>query len=64
MVDLLFVQPVITTRQVETALGINFVSAQRLIDQLIQASMLSEITGGRRNRVYRADEILAILESV
>ena len=63
VVDLLFAQPVITTRQVETALETNFLGAQRLIDQLVQAGMLREITGGRRNRVYRADEILAILES-
>ncbi len=64
VVDLLFAQPVITTRQVETALETNFLGAQRLIDQLIQAGLLREITGGRRNRVYRADEILKILESV
>ena len=63
VVDLLFAQPVITTRQVETALETNFLGAQRLIDQLVQAGMLREITGGRRNRVYRADEILKILES-
>jgi Fic family protein len=63
VVDLLFAQPVITTRQVETALEINFLGAQRLIDQLIQAGLLREITGGRRNRVYRADEILKILET-
>ena len=64
VVDLLFAQPVITTRQVETALETNFLGAQRLIDQLVQAGFLREITGGRRNRVYRADEILKILESV
>lgn len=63
VVDLIFAQPVITTRQVETALGINFAGAQRLVDQLIQAGLLREITGGRRNRIYRVDEILAILES-
>ena len=62
-VDLLFAQPVITTRLVETALGINFAGAQRLIDQLIRAGLLREVTGGRRNRIYRADKILAILES-
>ena len=62
VVDLLFAQPVITTRQVETALETNFLGAQRLIDQLVQAGLLREITGGRRNRVYRADEILKILE--
>ena len=63
VVDLLFAQPVLTTRQVESALGINFPGAQRLIDQFVQAGLLREITGGRRNRVYRADEILKILES-
>jgi Fic family protein len=63
VVDLLFARPVLTVRQVETALEINFVGAQRLIDQLIKAGLLCEITGGRRNRVYRADEILKILES-
>ncbi len=62
-VDLLFAQPVLTARQVETTLRINFVGAQRLIDQLIEAGMLREITGGRRNRIYRADEILNIMES-
>jgi len=63
-VDLLFAQPVLTARQVEAALGINFPGAQRLIDQFIQADLLREITGGRRNRVYRADEILAIIQSM
>lgn len=62
-VDLFFAHPVLTARQVESALKINFPSAQRLIDQLVQAGMLREITGGRRNRIYRADEILKILES-
>jgi hypothetical protein len=48
---------------VESALEINFPGAQRLIGQLIQAGLLREITGRRRNRIYRADEILKILES-
>ncbi|MBN2147204.1 MAG: Fic family protein [Anaerolineales bacterium] len=64
VIDLLFAQPVLTARQVESALEINFPSAQRLINQLVQAGLLREITGGRRNRVYRADEVLKILESV
>ncbi|MCI0519887.1 MAG: Fic family protein [Chloroflexi bacterium] len=63
VIDLLFAQPVLTARQVESALEINFPSAQRLIDQFVQAGLLREITGRRRNRVYRADEILKILES-
>jgi len=63
VVDLLFAGPVLTTRQVETELGIPFPGAQRLIDQLIQLDILREVTGGKRNRVYRSDQIFAILES-
>ena len=63
-VDLLFAQPLLTARQVQVALGINFPGAQRLIDQFVQAGLLREIIGGRRNRVYRADEILAIIQGV
>jgi Fic family protein len=63
VVDLLFAGPVLTTRQVVTELGIPFVGAQRLIDQLIQLGILREVTGGKRNRVYRSDQIFAVLES-
>ncbi|MEW5872168.1 MAG: hypothetical protein AB1894_23100 [Chloroflexota bacterium] len=34
-----------------------------IIIKLVQAGLLREATGGRRNRIYRADAILAILES-
>jgi len=33
------------------------------IDQLIQLGILREVTGGKRYRVYRSDQIFAILES-
>ena len=58
VVDLLFAQPILTIRQVETALGINLAAAQRYMDQLTQAGLLREITGKARNRVYRANEVL------
>ena len=62
VVDLLFAQPILTIRQVETALGINFAAAQRYMDQLTQAGLLREITGKARNRVYRADEVLRAID--
>jgi Fic family protein len=62
VVDLLFERPVLQTRQVETALGINFSTAQRYLDRLLQEGILNEITGRARNRLYRADEILKILD--
>lgn len=62
-VDLLFVQPILTTRQVEAALALDFATAQRYVDQLVAAGLLREITGKARNRIYRADEVLAALEA-
>ena len=61
-VDLLFARPVVTVRDVETALGVNFSTAQRYVNQLGKAGLLREITGRARNRVYCADEILRMLE--
>ncbi len=63
LVDLLFAGPVLTSRQVEKELGITFAGAQRLVDQLVDLQILREVTGGRRNRIYRSDQIFAILES-
>lgn len=61
-VDLLFARPVLTVRQVETALDVHFSTAQRYVNQLEEAGLLREITGQARNRVYCADEILRMLE--
>jgi Fic family protein len=62
VVDLLFARPVLTVRQVERALGVDFTAAQRYVRQLEQAGLLHEITGQARNRVYRADEVLTAIE--
>ena len=58
VVDLLFARPVLTTRQVEETLEVNFSSAQRYINQLVAANILREITGQARNRIYVAEQIL------
>ncbi|MFC2029678.1 Fic family protein [Chloroflexota bacterium] len=62
VVDLLFAQPILTIRQVEAALDVNFSTAQRYVNQLEEAGLLREITGQARNRVYRADEVLRAIE--
>ncbi len=61
-VDLLFARPVVTVRGVEAEMGVNFTAAQRYVRQLEQAGVLREITGRARNRLYRADAILAAIE--
>ncbi len=61
-VDMLFAHPLLTVRQVEAALGVNFSTAQRYVSQLEEAGLLQEITGQTRNRVYQAGEVLQAIE--
>jgi Fic family protein len=62
LVDLLFANPVVTIRQVQAALKVDFPAAQRYVNQLVKEELLREITGRARNRVFRADEIIAVVE--
>ena len=41
---------------------VTFATAQRHINRLEAAGLVREITGQARNRVYRADEVLAAIE--
>jgi Fic family protein len=62
VVDMLFARPVLTVRQVEAALGVNFPSAQRYVNRLEEAGLLRETTGKARNRIYQADQVLLAIE--
>jgi len=62
VLDLVFRQPLLTTRYVERDLGVPFMTAQRYVDKFETLGILREITGGARNRVYQADEILRAIE--
>jgi Fic family protein len=60
--DLIFQRPILNVRQAEAALGIPYMTAERCVERLVQAGILREITGKSRNRIYRADKILAVIE--
>jgi Fic family protein len=62
VLDLLFQRPILNVRQAEAALGIPYMTAERCIEKLVEAGILREVTGKVRNRIYRADEILAVIE--
>ena len=63
VLDLLFAQPVVTVRQVESEMGAtDFKVAQRYVLKLMELGILVEITGRSRNRIYRADEIFDAIE--
>ncbi len=61
LVDNLFQLPVITNAVAAEKLSVTARSAQLNIDKLVQAGVLREATGNRRNRVDVADEVLQIV---
>jgi len=62
VLDFLFMQPMFTVRQMESALGIPFAAAQRYVEKLVRAGILREVTGYAKNRIFRADEIFKALD--
>lgn len=62
LVDLLFVRPVLTVRQVETDLAIDYQKANRYVKQLTQMGLLREATGQARNRIFVAEAVLHAID--
>ena len=63
LIELMFTRHVLNARLVQEQLKVTFPGAQKAINTLAAEGILSEITGGRRNKVYAAKEILHILEA-
>jgi Fic family protein len=62
VLDLIFQRPILNVRQVEAALGIPYMTAERCVERLEKTGILREITGKARNRIFQADEILVVIE--
>jgi Fic family protein len=60
LLDHLFNDPVVTVRSVENALGISQPAAAALITQMEGAGILNEMTGRRRDRVFRFAKYLEL----
>jgi Fic family protein len=60
----LFEQPVITVRLAELHLGCSYAKANTLIEQFAEPDIgfLEEVTGGRRNRLFRFQPYLKLFE--
>lgn len=63
VIDTIFTRPILTVRQLEAALDIPSMAANRYMNKLVQAGILRETTGYRRNRVFVAQEVLQALEN-
>lgn len=55
--------PVLNARLLIDELGLNDVTAQRALEQLVRSGVLVERSGKRRNRVYHHDGILSVLDA-
>ncbi len=62
LIEALFDQPATTSRRVRQIPGVTGRAAQNHIDRLVEAGILREITGQKRNRIYLADEVLQLME--
>ena len=53
LMDHLFEQPVINVKAAQEWLGVSFPAASRMVNELQKSGILTEVTGGRRNRMFR-----------
>jgi len=63
LLDYLYEQPMINIRMVERRLSISFVTASKLVERFVTLGILTEATGGERNRRYSYTPYLALFES-
>jgi Fic family protein len=64
LLDHLFEQPVINVKAAQELLGVSFPAANGMIGDLQKAGVLTEVTGGRRNRLFRFDPYLDLFADV
>jgi Fic family protein len=63
LVDELFAHPAITVTQAQKILKVTYHSAQNNILRLVDAGILREFTGRRRNRIFIAPDIISVIEA-
>ena len=58
LLDCLFASPIISISELSKTWRMSFPTVQRGVDYLVEKGILEEITGGQRNRLFVAKEIL------
>ena len=58
LIDHLFASPIVSISRLSKTWKMPFPTVQRGVDYLVEKGILEEITGGQRNRLFVADEIL------
>jgi len=62
LIEMLAENPYCTTKGAAEHTGVAFATAQRAVEALVKSKILTEVTGGKRDRVYCAKGLLEILE--
>lgn len=62
LLDLLYVRPLVDVNLVSKELGVSFATANKLVSQLEDLDFLAEVTGRRRDRVFRFAPYLTLFE--
>ncbi len=63
ILDHLYQQPLVTAATVQQALNVSWPTANKLLTQFVERRVLYEITGQRRNRIYRYSPYLELFAS-
>ena len=63
LLDFLYLRPLVDVNLVSNELGVAFATANKLVDQLQALGFLAEVSGRRRDRVFRFSPYLALFES-
>jgi Fic family protein len=63
LLDGLFLNPYVTVAGAAKHLNVTFATAQSAINKLEDLKIVREVTGSKRNRVYCAEELLAVIEN-
>jgi Fic family protein len=64
LLDHLFEQPVINVKAAQERLGVSFPAANGMVNDLQKVGVLTEVTGGRRNRMFRFGPYLDLFAEV
>ncbi len=59
----LFEQPIVSTKDVQALLGITFAGANQIVRRLVSLGVLREVTGRARNRRFRYDAYVRLFEA-
>jgi Fic family protein len=62
LLDLLFERPLVHVNLVKDGLGISFVTANKLVEQLEGLGVVEEITGRKRDRIFSYTPYVALFQ--